>query len=171
MVTKMNSKIGDNVPMHSHPNEQSGYVISGKYSIKCNETDEVLVSGDSYSIPETRTSFMGSNRSRRSDRRIYAHKRRLFIERIIVGQSFSIKLDFGLIININNLKFMRMNDVLHMRIFSLLAEPSQTVTNEEMHNAYAQFIVHIEGVSNFDDYTNIFRIDSRCRRTVNSYPE
>lgn len=52
MVTKMNYKIGDNVPMHSHPNEQSGYVVSGKYRIKCNETDEVLVSGDSYSIPE-----------------------------------------------------------------------------------------------------------------------
>ena len=34
MVTRMNYKIGDTIPMHSHPNEQSGYVISGKYSTK-----------------------------------------------------------------------------------------------------------------------------------------
>lgn len=27
MVTKMNFKKGDIVPVHSHPNEQSGYVI------------------------------------------------------------------------------------------------------------------------------------------------
>ncbi len=35
MVTKMNYRIGDNVPLHSHPNEQSRYVISGelKYSL------------------------------------------------------------------------------------------------------------------------------------------
>lgn len=52
MVTKMNFKVGDNVPTHSHPNEQSGYVISGKYRIKFLGTDEILVSGDSYSIPQ-----------------------------------------------------------------------------------------------------------------------
>lgn len=34
MVTKMNYKIGDRVPSHSHPNEQSGYVISGEYLIQ-----------------------------------------------------------------------------------------------------------------------------------------
>ncbi len=50
-----------------------------------------------------------------------------------------------------------MNDVLHMRIFSLLANPSQTVTNEEMQNAYAQFTVHMEAVSNSDDKQTIFR--------------
>lgn len=50
-----------------------------------------------------------------------------------------------------------MNDVLHMGIFSLLAEPSQTVTNEEMQNAYAQFTAHMEAVSKSDDYTSIFR--------------
>ena len=27
MLTKMNYKIGDHVPNHSHPNEQSGYII------------------------------------------------------------------------------------------------------------------------------------------------
>lgn len=52
MVTKMNYKVGDNVPLHSHPNEQSGFVISGKYRIKYQNNDEVLNPGDSYSIPE-----------------------------------------------------------------------------------------------------------------------
>lgn len=52
MVTKMNYQLGDNVPLHSHPNEQSGYVISGKYRIKYLNVDEILNPGDSYSIPE-----------------------------------------------------------------------------------------------------------------------
>ena len=52
MVTRMNYKIGDKVPLHSHPNEQSGYVISGKYRIRLQDTDEILNHGDSYSIPE-----------------------------------------------------------------------------------------------------------------------
>ena len=52
MVTRMNYRVGDNVPLHSHPNEQSGYVISGKYRIKYQDINEVLNSGDSYSVPE-----------------------------------------------------------------------------------------------------------------------
>jgi quercetin dioxygenase-like cupin family protein len=52
MVTRMNYKVGDIVPLHSHPNEQSGYVISGKYRIKYQNIDEILNPGDSYSIPE-----------------------------------------------------------------------------------------------------------------------
>ena len=52
MVTKMNYKTGDVVPLHSHPNEQSGYVISGKYRIIYQGIDEILTAGDSYSIPE-----------------------------------------------------------------------------------------------------------------------
>jgi quercetin dioxygenase-like cupin family protein len=40
------------VPLHSHPNEQSGYVISGKYRIKVQNLIETLTPGDSYSIPE-----------------------------------------------------------------------------------------------------------------------
>lgn len=51
MVTKMLYKITDNVPTHSHPNEQNGYVISGKYRLKFQDFDEILESGDSYSIP------------------------------------------------------------------------------------------------------------------------
>lgn len=53
MVTRMNYKIGNNVPLHSHPNEQSGYVISGKHRIKYQNINEILNPGDSYSIPES----------------------------------------------------------------------------------------------------------------------
>lgn len=36
MVTKMLYKSADNVPFHKHANEQSGYIISGKYNLKFN---------------------------------------------------------------------------------------------------------------------------------------
>lgn len=52
MVTRMNYRVGDKVPLHSHPNEQSGYVISGKYRIKYQNINEILNFGDSYSVPE-----------------------------------------------------------------------------------------------------------------------
>jgi|SRR3989304_3370319 len=52
MVTKMNYKIGDKVPPHSHPNEQSGFIISGEYLIIYGQIKEILKKGDSYSIPE-----------------------------------------------------------------------------------------------------------------------
>jgi len=34
MVARMNYKAGNHVPFHSHPNEQTGYVISGKIRMK-----------------------------------------------------------------------------------------------------------------------------------------
>lgn len=34
MLTKMLYKSTDNVPIHSHPNEQSGYVVSERYKLK-----------------------------------------------------------------------------------------------------------------------------------------
>ncbi|AXX95289.1 cupin domain-containing protein [Arcobacter ellisii] len=52
MVTKMLYKTTDNVPTHSHQNEQNGYVVSGKYRLKFGNFDEILESGDSYSIPK-----------------------------------------------------------------------------------------------------------------------
>jgi quercetin dioxygenase-like cupin family protein len=52
MVTKMNYKVGDTVPLHAHPNEQSGFVISGEYKIKYGDIQAILMAGDSYSIPE-----------------------------------------------------------------------------------------------------------------------
>ena len=51
MVTKMLYKKGDNPPLHKHPNEQSGYVISGSYRIVFGNSDQVIGPGDSYSIP------------------------------------------------------------------------------------------------------------------------
>jgi quercetin dioxygenase-like cupin family protein len=51
MVTKMLYKKEDNVPFHKHPNEQSGYVISGKYRIIINNVGYEIGPGDSYSIP------------------------------------------------------------------------------------------------------------------------
>jgi quercetin dioxygenase-like cupin family protein len=52
MVCKMLYKKTDSVPIHKHPNEQSGYVISGKYKLKFGRYDQILESGDSYVIPE-----------------------------------------------------------------------------------------------------------------------
>jgi len=51
MITKMLFKREDNVPFHKHPNEQSGYVISGKYRIIFGNNDQAIGPGDSYSIP------------------------------------------------------------------------------------------------------------------------
>lgn len=42
----------DSVPTHKHPNEQSGYVISGRYRLKFENYDQVLEPGDSYAIEE-----------------------------------------------------------------------------------------------------------------------
>jgi quercetin dioxygenase-like cupin family protein len=47
----MNFKSGDFVPEHKHPNEQSGYVLSGIYMLRSEDMDEILMKGDSYSIP------------------------------------------------------------------------------------------------------------------------
>jgi quercetin dioxygenase-like cupin family protein len=51
MVTRMCYEKGNLVPEHSHPNEQSGYVISGRYRLRCEGLDEILEPGDSYCIP------------------------------------------------------------------------------------------------------------------------
>jgi quercetin dioxygenase-like cupin family protein len=51
MVTKMLYKKGDNPPLHRHPNEQSGYVISGRYRITIDGATHEIGPGDAYSIP------------------------------------------------------------------------------------------------------------------------
>jgi len=51
MVTKMLYKQSDKPPVHQHPNEQSGYVISGKYRISFGNIEQIIGPGDSYSIP------------------------------------------------------------------------------------------------------------------------
>ena len=52
MVCKMLYKNTDSVPTHKHPNEQSGYVISGRYRLKFENYDQILEPGDSYAISE-----------------------------------------------------------------------------------------------------------------------
>jgi quercetin dioxygenase-like cupin family protein len=51
MVAKMLYKSTDFVPFHKHPNEQSGYIISGKYKLKFGGEEFLLAEGDTYSIP------------------------------------------------------------------------------------------------------------------------
>ncbi len=52
MVTKMLYKATDKVPSHSHPNEQSGYVISGQYRLYIETKAYDIGPGDSYTIPK-----------------------------------------------------------------------------------------------------------------------
>lgn len=42
---------------------------------------------------------------------------------------------------------MLMNDLIKMRIFELLSEASQEVTNDELQNAYSELLEHIRCVS------------------------
>lgn len=51
-----------------------------------------------------------------------------------------------------------MNDLLQMRIFRLLSEASQEVTNEEMQHAYGEFVEQIRAVNNEQDYSTTYRI-------------
>lgn len=46
---------------------------------------------------------------------------------------------------------MPMSKLSQMRIFGLLSETSQEVTNEEIQNAYDEFIEQIRTVSNEND--------------------
>lgn len=52
MVTKMLYEEGDEVRPHDHPNEQSGYVVSGQYRLVVDGKEEVLEAGDSYVVPK-----------------------------------------------------------------------------------------------------------------------
>lgn len=51
-----------------------------------------------------------------------------------------------------------MNDLLQTRIFRLLSETSQEVTNEEMQEAYGEFIEQVKTVSNGNNYSTTYRI-------------
>ena len=50
-VTKMNYVTGNYASPHQHPNEQSGYVISGRYELTIGNKMYELTVGDTYSIP------------------------------------------------------------------------------------------------------------------------
>lgn len=51
MVTKMNYIVGNYATEHTHPHEQCGYVISGKYLMTIEENEYLLEPGDSYAVP------------------------------------------------------------------------------------------------------------------------
>ena len=53
---------------------------------------------------------------------------------------------------------MLMNDLLQMRIFGLLSETSQEVSNEEMQNAYGEFVEQIRIVGDGRYYSTVYRI-------------
>ncbi len=52
MVVEFHLLKAQTVPTHSHPNEQVGYVVSGKLELKIEDEVRTLESGDSYNIPE-----------------------------------------------------------------------------------------------------------------------
>jgi len=52
-----------------------------------------------------------------------------------------------------------MNELVKTRFFSLLAEPSQEVTNKEMQSAYGNFTEQLKAVSQFElNYSEVFRM-------------
>ena len=52
-----------------------------------------------------------------------------------------------------------MNELLKERVFSLLSEPSQEVTNEQMKSAYESFKKQVKTVSQSErNYLEIYRI-------------
>lgn len=54
MVTKMNYVKGNFATLHTHPHEQCGYVISGKYRLIVEgeeKIDVIMLPGDTYAIP------------------------------------------------------------------------------------------------------------------------
>ena len=50
MVTKMRFKAGMTARAHTHPHEQAGYVISGRYRQTLAGANHELAAGDSYAI-------------------------------------------------------------------------------------------------------------------------
>lgn len=71
-------------------------------------------------------------------------------------------------INYPQLNLMPMNDLLNTRLFGLLTEPSQEVTNDEMQEAYGEFIEQIRTVSNGNDYSTTYRILAATRIEIAS---
>lgn len=61
-----------------------------------------------------------------------------------------------------------MNDLLQTRIFGLLSETSQEVANEEMQNAYGDFVKQIRCLSSDNDYSTTYRILTATRIEIAS---
>ena len=61
-----------------------------------------------------------------------------------------------------------MNELLNMRLFGLLSQTSQKVTNEEFQNAYGEFLSKIESVSREENYSTTYRILAATRIEIAS---
>ena len=51
MVTEMLFRPGQDVPPHSHPQEQSGYCVSGRFKLTIDDFTTEIGPGDTYVIP------------------------------------------------------------------------------------------------------------------------
>ncbi len=51
MIALMHYKPENRVPFHSHPNEQAGYIISGRTRVRTRDGEVELAAGDSYVVP------------------------------------------------------------------------------------------------------------------------
>jgi quercetin dioxygenase-like cupin family protein len=51
MMTKMRYRVDNLIPFHSHPNEQIGYLLSGRIRVLTRDARVELNAGDTYSIP------------------------------------------------------------------------------------------------------------------------
>ena len=51
MVTKMHYRKENVIPFHSHPNEQTGYILSGRIRVLTRDSRHELDPGDTYAIP------------------------------------------------------------------------------------------------------------------------
>lgn len=51
MMTKMHYRVGNVIPFHAHPNEQTGYILFGRIRVRTRDTAQELGPGDTYAIP------------------------------------------------------------------------------------------------------------------------
>jgi unsaturated pyranuronate lyase len=51
MSAQMHYRVGNVIPFHAHPNEQAGYVLSGRIRVLTRDSESELGLGDSYAIP------------------------------------------------------------------------------------------------------------------------
>jgi quercetin dioxygenase-like cupin family protein len=51
MICEFTFESGVQVPLHTHPHEQIGYVVNGEVRMTVDGVDSLLGSGDSYCIP------------------------------------------------------------------------------------------------------------------------
>ena len=55
LLTKFYLEKGSNLPDHSHPNEQTGFMVSGKMKLFIGDDEFMVSPGDSWSIPGNKT--------------------------------------------------------------------------------------------------------------------